>query len=149
VSVGSRVVDNFHAGGLASPVELNDGRLGPSVFKSRPELLVAHPDTGAAIAGRVLPHWPAVKQLALAAHQQFGALPSIGWDIAITEDGPVIVEGNSVWDPEVVQMSYRLPLEATIVPACLAEYFDHLARMRGLQRSKSERWLQRRRCSLL
>jgi Sugar-transfer associated ATP-grasp len=142
--VGSLVVDNFTAGGLASRVELNDGRLGPAVFRSQPKLFVVHPDTGAAIAGRTLPHWPAVKQLALAAHREFGALPSIGWDIAITDDGPVIVEGNSVWDPELVQMSYQEPLEATIVPACLAEYFDHLARMRGPQRSKSERWLRRR-----
>ena len=143
--VESLLVDNFTAGGLASRVELNDGRLGPAVFKSRPGLFVAHPKTGAAIAGRTLPHWPAVKQLALAAHREFGALPSIGWDIAITDDGPVIVEGNSVWGANVIQMSHRQPLEATIVPTCLAEYFDHLARMRGPRRHKPDRWLQRRR----
>ena len=143
--VGSLVIDKFVAGGLACRVELNDGRLGPAVFKSRPGLFVAHPETGAAIAGRMLPHWPTVKRVALAAHREFGALPSIGWDIAITDDGPVIVEGNSVWGANVEQMSHQQPLEATIVPACLAEYFDHLARTRSPQRSKSERWLQRRR----
>jgi hypothetical protein len=121
--VGPLVADNFAAGGLAAPITLNDGRLGLAVFKSRSSVFDAHPESGAAILGRCLPHWSAVKELAVAAHAEFKTLPSIGWDIAITEDGPVIVEGNSEWGTNVVQMSHQLPLDATVIPLRLAEHF--------------------------
>jgi putative polysaccharide biosynthesis protein len=132
MAVGQLVADNFAAGGLASPVRLEDGRLGPAVFKSRPGVFPVHPDTGAAILGRHLPHWREVMQLAIAGHQEFKALPSIGWDIAITEAGPVIVEGNSEWGTNVVQMSHGKPLEATIVPARLVEHLSQF--MEGIGR---------------
>jgi hypothetical protein len=134
MAVGSLVADNFAAGGLASPVALDDGRLGVAVFKSRPGIFIAHPDTGAIIAGRTLPHWSEVKRLVLAAHQEFKALPSIGWDIAITDNGPVIVEGNGEWGTNVVQLSHQKPLGATLIPARLAEHFDQLADAHGLPR---------------
>lgn len=126
MAVGALVADNFAAGGIASPVALDDGRLGPAVFKARPGSLASHPDTGALILGRCLPRWAEVKQLALAAHRAFAPLPSIGWDIAIGESGPVIVEGNSEWGVNVVQMAHRQPLAATTVPASLAEHFGRL-----------------------
>lgn len=126
MAVGPLVADNFAGGGLASPVALEDGRLGAAVFKSRPGSLARHPDTGAPILGRCLPRWAEVKQVALAAHRAFEPLPSIGWDIAIGESGPVIVEGNSEWGVNVVQMAHRQPLAATAVPQRLVEHFDRL-----------------------
>ena len=130
--VGPLVADNFASGGLACPVGLDDGRLGAAVFKSQPNSFIAHPDTGATILGRTLPHWSEVKRLAVAAHQEFKRLPTIGWDIAIAEDGPVIVEGNSEWGTNVVQFAHQKPLEATLIPARLAEHFDQLADVHGL-----------------
>jgi hypothetical protein len=131
MAVGSLVADNFAAGGLACPVDLDDGRLGSAVFKSGPGVFIAHPDSGAVIMGRRLPDWAEVKRLAVAAHREFKTLPTIGWDLAITEDGPVIVEGNSEWGTNVVQMAHQKPLEATLVPALIAEYFDQLAETQG------------------
>jgi hypothetical protein len=136
MAVGSLVADNFAIGGLASPVGLDEGRLGAAVFKLRPGFLSAHPDSGATVLGRTLPHWPEVKRLAVAAHREFNTLPSIGWDIAIAEDGPVIVEGNSEWGTNIVQMSHQKPLQATSIPACLAEYFDRVGETRGLPRAR-------------
>jgi hypothetical protein len=31
-------------------------------------------------------------------HSFFYGIHSIGWDIAITEDGPVFIEGNDNWE---------------------------------------------------
>ena len=139
MAVGALVADNFAAGGLASPVALDDGRLGSGVFRSQPGVFVAHPDSGAAILGRRLPYWQEVKQLALAGHQEFKTLPSIGWDIAITEDGPVIVEGNSEWGTNVVQMAHQKPLDATQIPVRIAEHFDQIAEAHNLPRMRWER----------
>lgn len=128
--VGLLVADNFAAGGLAAPIALQDGRLGLAVFKSRAGVFHAHPESGAAIRGRCLPYWSEVKRLAIAAHAEFKTLPSIGWDIAITADVPVIVEGNSEWGTNVVQMSHQMPLAATVVPLRLAEHFAQFERVR-------------------
>jgi len=104
--VGDNVTDNFCAGrngNLAASVALADGAVGPAQAPASNEIgfrrLLCHPDTGAPIAGFRLPNWNLVIELALSAAKLFLPLRTIGWDIAITPDGPVIVEGNRWWDP--------------------------------------------------
>ncbi|MBN9282025.1 MAG: hypothetical protein J0H37_07220, partial [Hyphomicrobium denitrificans] len=53
----------------------------------------------AELEGFRLPDWTLVTELALRAARTFLPLRTIGWDIALTPDGPVIVEGNRWWDP--------------------------------------------------
>ena len=107
------VVDNSHAGGMAAPVDLASGRLGAAAFLAHDASLARyaeHPDTGARIDGAVLPRWDEVVALALRAHRSFSDYVLIGWDIAITPDGPVIIEGNDQPCPEGLQRRHRLPL---------------------------------------
>ena len=56
-----------------------------------------HPETKAAIAGEVLPFHKEVTALALEAQSRLPFLRSLGWDIAITKDGPLLIEGNAYW----------------------------------------------------
>lgn len=58
-----------------------------------------HPTTGAEVIGMSLPLWDEVRALALRASAAFAPLTTFGWDIAITAAGPLLVEGNSRWDP--------------------------------------------------
>jgi hypothetical protein len=37
----------------------------------------------------------------------------LGWDIAITGDGPIILETNRVWDAETAQRPNRRPISQT------------------------------------
>ena len=46
----------------------------------------------------------------------------------------MVVEGNSQWGTDGVQMSHQKPLQATSIPACLAEHFDRLADAHDLPR---------------
>ncbi|HVY99340.1 MAG TPA: sugar-transfer associated ATP-grasp domain-containing protein [Dongiaceae bacterium] len=66
-----------------------------------------HPKTGAQITGRVVSVWPAIAALAVAAHREFRGWAVIGWDIAATPDGPVLIEGNSDPDPHYLQRVHR------------------------------------------
>ena len=52
------------------------------------------PGTDRSFAGFELPHWSGVKELAVRTAGAFPRAHAIGWDIAITESGPVLVEGN-------------------------------------------------------
>jgi hypothetical protein len=93
----SRVVDNCHAGGIASCVDPETGVLGPAstsqVFEPL-EWFERHPVTGARIVGRKVPGWEETLKLAFRAHECLEEVPLVGWDVGITSDGPSLVEGN-------------------------------------------------------
>jgi hypothetical protein len=72
-----------------------------------------HPLTGAEIAGRKLPHWPEVTRMALEAHNRLSSVPSVGWDIAISNKGPVFLEANVSWNPDNIQTASGTPIGAT------------------------------------
>jgi hypothetical protein len=92
--VGKSEVDNFEAGGLAAGVTL-DGRLTAAAGKRSLESYTHHPDTGALIEGRLLPNYEACTALACRAHAAFREPAFIGWDVAITPRGPLLIEANT------------------------------------------------------
>ncbi|MES1167101.1 MAG: sugar-transfer associated ATP-grasp domain-containing protein [Pseudomonadota bacterium] len=91
------VVDNLSAGGLGADYDAA-GRLGrarsldpASPFHDR------HPDTGAVIAGAIIPEWARISSLARRAHAPIGDIALIGWDLALAGNEPVLIEGNTNW----------------------------------------------------
>ncbi|KAB0677421.1 hypothetical protein F6X38_18210 [Aureimonas leprariae] len=94
-SAPEAVVDNMKAGGLLAPVDIETGTLGLACKGYGGGDYAAHPVTGATITGCVLPGWPEAKDLAVRAHATgFADYALIGWDVALTPDGPILVEGN-------------------------------------------------------
>jgi hypothetical protein len=125
---GRSVVDNFAAGGLAAGVDPETGILGPAVSKrSAVGSLASHPDTGARISGERLASWRELLDLALRAHECFREPWSIGWDMAMTPEGPVVVEGNTVWSGDLLQMTLGPIGEAPFGRAFHAEISRRLA----------------------
>ena len=114
MAIGDNVtVDNLHAGGIAAAVALDSGRLSRATnlgTDARLGWLSAHPDTGARIEGRKLPRWDEVKQLAVVAHRAFSDRVVIGWDIAMLDDGPILIEGNGNPDLDILQRFMRTGL---------------------------------------
>lgn len=107
------VVDNFHAGGIAAAVDIVSGRLGAATdmgLNAETAWFSAHPTTGADILGRQLPDWPALRDLAEMAHRHFDSYAVIGWDIALLESGPVIIEANGAPDLDIIQRTAQRPL---------------------------------------
>ncbi len=112
MSMGSnRTVDNIHAGGLACGVSLAGGVLGMASDLGSDARLgwhSHHPTTGARIEGTRLPCWEDVAALAVRAHEAFADRVLIGWDIAITESGPILIEGNRGPDMDLMQRFMEL-----------------------------------------
>ena len=99
-------VDGLHRGGIAARVDVETGALGYGTdlgFKPGVGWVDRSPRNGAQIAGRVLPEWPATRDLVLRAHATFPYKAWVGWDVAITPDGPVIVEGNGAPCVDILQ----------------------------------------------
>ena len=91
------VVDNIHRGGLGAPVDSATGELGRATDNgtlARTGWLDRHPVTGAQILGHKVPFWHEAVELALSAHRALDEALVVGWDVAFTEDGPRLIEGN-------------------------------------------------------
>ncbi|MDO6414974.1 sugar-transfer associated ATP-grasp domain-containing protein [Sphingomonas sp. BIUV-7] len=89
------VVDNMKQGGLLSPIDLADGRLGQACKGYGGGDYDAHPVTDAPIPGRRLPDWAAAQALVADAHiRAFPDYALIGWDVGLSPDGPILIEGN-------------------------------------------------------
>jgi hypothetical protein len=117
------IVDNFHAGGIAAAVDLVTGTLGRATdFGLAPSIgwLDNHPTTGARISGRTLPHWAEVVALGQRAHAAFADRIIVGWDIALSDRGLLLVEGNAAPDVDNIQRPHAGPLGPTRYGALLA-----------------------------
>lgn len=106
-------VDNASRGGIASKVDLATGELGRATNKGYGRdsgWWDRHPSTGATITGRKLPAWERVLATALKAHEAFPDQVVVGWDIALLESGPALVEGNKGPGLELMQRAQQEPL---------------------------------------
>lgn len=126
------VVDNFHKGGIVSRVDVETGRLGPASDAGTRQPCVwfdLHPTTGAAITGRQLPFWQETKDLLCRGHAAFPDRVTIGWDVAITDEGPVIVEGNVQSGCDMIQRTHDLPAGIGRLAECYAHHIQMAEQM--------------------
>ena len=96
VGQGTKPVDNTHAGGLVAGVDRETGVLRPLVrtlYSFGAESYERHPETGVVFDGFEVPHFAEAVDLAQRAHRRLPLLYA-GWDVGITPDGPVLIEGN-------------------------------------------------------
>lgn len=57
-----------------------------------------HPDSGNQLNGVIIENWQSIKEEVVKYQQAFPYCKVAGWDIAITDDGPVVIEVNDFWD---------------------------------------------------
>lgn len=115
LTAGEGDTDNFvlgSTGNVVAAVDMDSGRLSVGYASRSPDWPVIqpvsrHPDTGERIEGATLPLWEAVKALALQAQRSLPEVKTIGWDIAITPDGPVILEGNTTYGLASLQIAHQ------------------------------------------
>jgi hypothetical protein len=88
-------VDNWYQGGISVGVDIDTGALKNVGYDQAVRQFTAHPDSSVTFAEVVIPFWSEVVELARAVAQSLPNLNSIGWDIAIGERGPIIIEGNT------------------------------------------------------
>lgn len=123
----NHVVDNLHAGGIAAGIDLATGELGPASNLGadvRLGWIEQHPDSGAPILGFRLPHWERMRPFVEHAHGGFADRVLIGWDIALTADGPILVEANGAPDLDIMQRPFRRGLMRERLAELLAHHVE-------------------------
>ncbi len=94
VGSGNNHVDNISSGGMYTLIG-PDGILEFPAFCDKTGLYYdTHPVTGTAFPGFEVPMFRKAVELCLEAAKVKPGLAYIGWDVAITPDGPILIEGN-------------------------------------------------------
>ncbi|MFI8632033.1 sugar-transfer associated ATP-grasp domain-containing protein [Microbacterium sp. NPDC077663] len=96
------VIDNFASGGMFTMLDDDGVALYPGVDKNS-NVYREHPVTGTPIVGFQVPLYCEILDLVAALARRTPEAPYVGWDIAITANGPVVIEGNhnsSVFQPK-------------------------------------------------
>lgn len=122
--IGNLDADNFALGGIAAPIDLETGILNRALAAKPINgsfLFDHHPDTNQPIVGSRLPHFDEVIDYALYIHANFKTA-FLGWDIALTEKGPCVVEGNIGWGADIVESTLNKALIDTDYPELFEEW---------------------------
>lgn len=96
---GGSFIDNTSAGNIMIGVNKESGNLEKyawSLTSIRDMYMTSHPDTGFRFEGHTLPFFSHAKNLCLDLHSYFPAFFLLGWDVAFTSNGPVIIECNNL-----------------------------------------------------
>lgn len=122
ISINSHV-DNLAAGNIAASINIETGKLdGPGVYSDiTKEDELYHPVTKTAIIGFQVPFWKEALEMVTAAALNNKTNRSIGWDVAITEKGPELIEGNHNW----CKLLWQLPVKQGLKPI-LERYLQQL-----------------------
>ncbi len=91
---GVNNVDNFHQGGMGCKIDLEKGILIGDAIDKDLNHFVVHPKSKVKFDGFKIPYWEEAKKLVLDASEVNNNIHLVGWDVAITDDGPTLIEGN-------------------------------------------------------
>jgi hypothetical protein len=117
---GSRV-DNANCGGVAARIDLATGcLLGDGIFSpGKGTRTLSHPDSGVAFDGFQIPCFQEAVQSVTGLHRYLYGVHSIGWDVGVTPDGPVIIEGNDDWGG-CFPLAFEPDFKARFLQVCAA-----------------------------
>jgi hypothetical protein len=101
---GTSGVDHLKYGAVGAWVDLRSGALERGRTRTHDEYTTTIPGTNRSFLGFRLPFWEETCQVALQAAVAFPWARCIGWDIGVSDRGPVVIEGNERWSTSLIQM---------------------------------------------
>lgn len=104
--INNTFLDNQKLGGLSIGVNIETGEIYETAMNGIGEVFSEHPDTGIPFKGFVIPYWKDVLALSEQMQRNFFYFKMLGPDIAITPDGPIIIEINATPDHAGLEMDY-------------------------------------------
>lgn len=88
-------IANASASGIVSPVNFETGILEKPAADFQGGYYHNHPITNANLVGIELPYWNEIKEMLISAAKEIPQVAYVGWDVAITPSGPILIEGNT------------------------------------------------------
>lgn len=111
---------------LCAPIDVETGEIARAECgKLELGSIARHPRRDVVIAGRRIPGWVALRDLAIDTHRRrLAFMPTIGWDLVFTDAGDLLLEANAVWNGNLAQHWGLSPLGETPWPAAMLAAWD-------------------------
>lgn len=116
MGTGGHFVDNSSNGGIFAPIDLENETIANVALSEHGDIFEKHPDTEIELVGYKLPFVKEALELCFKAAMEIEQIKFAGWDIAITESGPVIVEGNDYPSYDFWQLPAHTPNRIGLLP---------------------------------
>jgi hypothetical protein len=106
----SSISDNFNgnnSGNMLAMINMENHRIQRVVGKSTNGLyneVTHHPDTGVDLRDYPVPELRQALDLGRKCALSFPNIPAVGWDIVVTDQGAMVLEGNPMFDPSGPQL---------------------------------------------
>ena len=110
------VVDNGGAGGLIASIDTETGIVDSPGVTEFGHSALFHPDTHAQILGKQIPCWEEMKETARTLALTIPTQKYISWDLSLTEQGWVVVEGNCIGQFIGPQISTQRGIREKLAP---------------------------------
>ena len=104
IGIGDSVIDNLATGGAIYDIDIKHGFVKSYGYSKYGEKFVYHPGTDKVVLGFKIPNWDKVMACAIEAASRLPQIRIIGWDIAITNEGVDLIEGNH--NPDYMPIEY-------------------------------------------
>ena len=112
-----KCVDNFNSGGMTAKVNVETGVIEEAAVNKAGELFEKHPITGTEIKGFKIPYWNEAIDMVKEAAKLSPNIRYVGWDVGMSESGPVFVEGNHFPGHDIYQVAEKIgPNDIGILP---------------------------------
>ncbi len=101
------IVDNASRGGCFVGIDEKTGKLQKYGFFSKDRAVKEHPESKIKFENYQVPFWKECVETAKKLQMMSPGYVTVGWDIAITPEGPVLIEGNSTWGEFIPNLTCR------------------------------------------
>jgi hypothetical protein len=123
IPTGNNIADHFEdgrTGNLIADIDISSGIMGRCFAPSKAyvnliESCERHPESGELITGFEFPHWQEMISTVKRAALNFDSLCTVGWDIALCEEGPTLLEANWRYDSDPLQVTTRKGLKPELM----------------------------------
>lgn len=117
IGIGDMSVDNVGSGGIYTVLSADGTIVNPCWSDKTISTYTEHPTTGMPLIGFRVPYFQEALDLCKKAAQVEKRIRYVGWDIAISDKGPVIVEGNPLPGYDMPQNYFVTNKDSGLKPA--------------------------------
>lgn len=108
-------VDNAGACGLYAGVDPDEGIVNSVARDNKGHICLKHPNSGVVFPGFVIPEWKKALGLVREMANTVSGATVISWDLAYSDKGWLMIEGNDVGEAYLLQAPSQTPIKQKII----------------------------------